>query len=180
MFLKKLFKRKTKEKLEQYQEAITFAEAGDKDTASKILNKEDQTISKDPMLLVIGDRAKFSSEVIEYSLDMAKRMGYKILALNTAPLSENGVPLSSSAKKELIKTFTEKSEKSFLSFAQKAKANGVDIEHKILFEDKETALEHLKQQNIPIEFVISDIERDFVANDNRPENCSRVCVYSLC
>jgi len=38
-------------------------------------------------LVVMGHESMFSDEVIGYAIDMAKRMSYEILALNSAPLS---------------------------------------------------------------------------------------------
>ncbi|MDQ7032386.1 MAG: hypothetical protein Q9M37_06690 [Desulfonauticus sp.] len=179
MFFKKLFNKKTKEKIEQYQEAITFAEAGDTKEVVNILHPEGKQSNSKPVLLVIGNKANFSPDLINYSVEMAKRMNYKILALNSLPLTEHGMPVKESAKKELVKSFTEKSKQAFAQFAKEAQKHGLDIEHLVMFKDKEEAMYELKEKHIPIEFVISDQERDFIAAQNRQVNTPRVCVYSL-
>ena len=77
---------RTGDKVDKYQEAITFAEAGESEYAMETMaeKREAQAPTK---LLVMGRESDFSKEIIDYSLEMAQRMSYEILALNTAPLS---------------------------------------------------------------------------------------------
>ena len=77
---------RTGNKMDKYQEAITFAEAGESGYAMETMadQKEDQAPTK---LLVMGRESDFSKEIIDYALEMAQRMSYDFLALNTAPLS---------------------------------------------------------------------------------------------
>ena len=77
---------KAGKKMDKYQEAITFAEAGESEYAMETMAEqtEEQQIMQ---LLVVGRESTFSKEIIDYALDMAQRMSYEILALNTAPLS---------------------------------------------------------------------------------------------
>ncbi|MBW2325983.1 MAG: hypothetical protein JRF45_05705 [Deltaproteobacteria bacterium] len=89
------------DKMEKYQEAITFAEAGESEYAMETMIKErvEQTSTK---LLVMGRESTFSKEIIDYALEMAQRMSYDILALNTAPLSCETFKLFSSSYNLLI------------------------------------------------------------------------------
>lgn len=174
MFFKKLFSKKAREKLETYQEAVTFAQAGDHQEANKLIQEKNKA-QEGKKLLVLSESSTFSDRMIDYSLDMAKRMGYTILACNSAPI-KNDAPLNKEIKKNLEKTFLEESKQSFLRFQEKAKQKGVDIEHKVFLLSKEKSLDILAKEQ-PIEFVISDIERDYIAPQEQEEE--RLCVYSL-
>jgi len=72
-------------KMDSYQEAITFAEAGEPEYAREF--SRDEVRKSSDILLVVGQESSFSQEIIDYALEMAKRMSYEIVALNTAPLS---------------------------------------------------------------------------------------------
>ncbi|MBU0769481.1 MAG: hypothetical protein KJ687_10355, partial [Proteobacteria bacterium] len=88
-------------KMEKYQEAITFAQAGESEYAMETMaeeRREEQTPTK---LLVMGRESTFSKEIIDYSLEMAQRMSYNILALNTAPLSCETFKLFSSSRNQV-------------------------------------------------------------------------------
>ncbi|GEM_PF-4703594 len=176
MFFKKLFSKKAREKLEKYQEAVTFAEEGDIKGANQLLQEKSSSNTISPKLLVLSESSNFSEKMMDYSLDMAKRMGYKILACNSAPI-KNDTPFNQELKQNLEKSFLEESKRSFARFQEKAKELGIEIEHKVFLLAKEKALEILSQEN-PIEFVISDIDREYTTNAEQAEE--RLCVYSLC
>jgi len=61
-------------KMEKYQEAITFAEAGESEYAMETMaeQREEQEPTK---LLVMGRESTFSKEIIDYALEMAQRVG---------------------------------------------------------------------------------------------------------
>ena len=84
-----------------HTEAITFAEAGQHDYAEDVL-MEVQEKEESKKLVVVGKESTFSQEIIDYAIDMAERMSYEIVALNTAPLSCETFKLSSSRTKLFI------------------------------------------------------------------------------
>ncbi|MGD2150208.1 MAG: hypothetical protein PVF99_06345, partial [Desulfobacterales bacterium] len=98
-------------KMDKYQEAITFAEAGESDYAMETMTerREEQEPTR---LLVMGRESDFSKEIIDYALEMAQRMSYEILALNTAPLSCETFKLFSSSRNQVCQEFKSMSEKS--------------------------------------------------------------------
>jgi hypothetical protein len=67
-------------------EAITFAEAGEIDTARDIATElfPDQAVQSERILAVSGARG-FSKRMVEDSLSMAQRLGYGIVALTVSP-----------------------------------------------------------------------------------------------
>lgn len=71
--------------VEKYQEAVTFAEAGEQEHVKTLFRADaDVAQEKAGKLLVVGREGTFSREVIDYAIEMAQRLHYEILALNTA------------------------------------------------------------------------------------------------
>ncbi|GAG26858.1 unnamed protein product, partial [marine sediment metagenome] len=119
-------------KMDKYQEAITFAEAGESDYAMETMaeQREDQEPTR---LLVMGRESTFSKEIIDYALDMAQRMSYEILALNTAPLSCETFKLFSSSRNQICEEFKSMSEKSAGLFQEAAAEKRIPFDHVVMF-----------------------------------------------
>ena len=66
------------ERFHKTMEAITFAEAGETETAREILRNYEREV---PKVLVVSDGKGFSSAVTEYALGFVERMNYEIVAL---------------------------------------------------------------------------------------------------
>jgi hypothetical protein len=132
-------------------------------------------------LLVMGRESAFSSEVVDYAIDMARRMSFEILALNSAPLSCDSFNLFSTSRSKLCQEFQSISEENVLTFRQAADANRIPFTHVVKFDDPEQALTSLQREHGNIEFVISDspqtTSEDRVADSHRPRN--EVLVYSM-
>ncbi len=150
-------------KMEKYQEAITFAEAGESEDAAKAvtLPTEKQTPTK---LLVMGRESTFSKEIIDYALEMAQRMSYDILALNTAPLSCETFKLFSSSHSKVCENFKSLSEENARRFREAAEAKKIPFEHVVMFSESEEALESISRKDKNISFVISETVEDREAN----------------
>jgi hypothetical protein len=132
-------------------------------------------------LVVMGRESTFSNEVMEYAIDMARRMSFEILALNSAPLSCASFSLFSTSRNKLCDEFQSISKDNALVFRQNAESNGIPFTHVVKFDEPEQALTSVQQEYEKIEFVISDSPHpstvDRVANTNRPRN--EVLVYSM-
>ncbi|MBW1680245.1 MAG: hypothetical protein JRF59_01940 [Deltaproteobacteria bacterium] len=174
---------KVSERMDQYQEAIAFAEAGQPAQAQQLFQAPSPEETQDEInrLLVIGRESTFSEEVINYALEMAKRMSYEIVALNTAPLSCDTFQIFSSSQKKLCQDFKALSKENVRAFQEEAQKMGIPFTHVIKYTDREEALEEIKQEFKDIEFVISDTESDRPVS--RPEGGERVTqpiyVYSM-
>ena len=178
-----LFKKKASrltKKMEQMQEAVAFAEAGELESARRLLHEE-ATEELPGRLLVIGRESTFSSEVINYSLEMAKRMSYDILALNTTPLSSETFKIFSSSHKQLCRDFRALAEENVQEFRKEAEGLGVPFAHVVRFVDRDHAVEEINHEFKDIEFVVSDAEQEGAVN--RTEEGERpaqpIYVYSM-
>ena len=150
---------KTSNKMDKYQEAITFAEAGEAEYAMETMaeQKEEHTPTK---LLVLGRESAFSQEIIDYALEMAQRMSYEILALNTAPLSCETFKLFSSSRDQVCEEFKSMSKENAALFQELAAEKGIPFEHIVMFSEPEEALETINRENKDIAFVVSESVED--------------------
>jgi hypothetical protein len=181
-FFGRLMKRAKRlgDKVDQYQEAITFAEAGQPSQAQELV-RLDEVEEKAPRLLVVGRESAFSKEVVDYALEMAQRLSYQILALNTAPLSCETFKIFSSSRKKLCQDFQSLSEENVKVFREQAEELGIPFTHVIKFSEKEEALEEVREEFSGIEFVVSDMEeaRPEDRVEDREREKKRIYVYSM-
>ena len=166
--------------MDEYNEAITFAEAGDQEHAQRLF-QEREVEERPPKLLVVGRESTFSREVVDYALEMAQRMSYEILALNTAPLSCETFKIFSSSQKKLCQDFQTLAEDNVKGFREEATRMGIPFAHVVKFSEPDEALEELKREYKDIEFVVSEAEEEEIAN--RAEEGIRarkeIFVYSM-
>ncbi len=159
-------------RMDQYQEAITFAEAGQPEYVRELLMSdegEEKTVAK---LLVVGRESTFSREIIDYALEMAQRMSYEILALNSVALSCETFNLFSLSSNKLCQEFRKISEENVRVFKEEAAKTGVSFSHVVKFVEPDEALEEIKRKYKDIEFVISEAEEEQVTH--RVEEGERV------
>jgi len=169
------------EKSDRYHEALTMAEAGQQEQARGLIAKKESREVAPPKLLVIGRESDFSREIIDYALEMAQRMSYQILALNTAPLSSQTFKLFSSSGNKLCEEFRNLSEENVRAFRIEAEKMGISFSHIVEFCEPNEALEAITQKFRDIEFVVSEAEEERVSN--RAEEGERlrneIFVYSM-
>jgi predicted alpha/beta-fold hydrolase len=168
--------------MEKYQEAVAFAEAGEQEHAKTLFHAEaDVAEERAGRLLVVGREGTFSREVIDYAIEMAQRLSYEILALNTAALSGETFRLFSSSHRKLSEDFRALSEKNARPFQQEAERVGVSFAHVVKFGDRDEAIDEVNREFGNIEFVVSDTEEERLVD--RPEEGERatqpIYVYSV-
>jgi len=167
-------------KMEKYQEAITFAQAGEAEHAMAAIAEqtEEQQVMK---LLVAGRESTFSKEIIDYAIDMAQRMSYEILALNTAPLSCDTFKMFANSRNQLCEEFKSLSEKNAAMFQQAAAEKGIAFNHIVMFSEADEALREITRNRKDIAFVVSESIEDRA--DSRIEEGERLrqplYVYSV-
>jgi hypothetical protein len=169
-------------RIEEAEEAVVFAEANlpiqTSDASPPSVSEVSALSGK---LLVIGNESKFSANVVNYALEMAQRMSYGIVALNTAPLSCDSFKRFSASQKEICQRFQTDSVENVQNFKDAAEGQGITFTHVVKFHEPEKALETVQKEIPNIEFIVSDDQTestvDRVAEVDRPT--SRVYVYSM-
>jgi len=136
----------------------------------------------DGRLVVMGNESLFSDEVVDYAIDMARRMSYEIVALNSAPLSCDSFGLFSTSRSKLCDEFQSICRINGQSFRQAAEAAGIPFVQVVKFDEPEQALASLQHEFSSIEFVIADSQPQAEATNQATEANhlrSEVLVYSM-
>ncbi len=167
-------------KMDQQQEAITFAEAGEPEHAQQLFQEQPEA-QQPAKLLVVGRESSFSREIIDYALEMSLRMSYGIIALSTAPLSCDTFKLFSSSRDELCKEFKSLSEENTGIFQQAAAEKGIPFQHVIMYCETDEALDAVCKEYGDVTLVISESEeQQFEGRIEEGEGVRReLVVYSI-
>jgi hypothetical protein len=122
----------------------------------------------------MGRDSTFSREVMDYAVDMARRMSFEILALNSAPLNSDSFSLFSTSRNKLCDEFKAISMKNVAAFREAAEASGIPFTHVVKFDEPEQALADVQCEFGNIEFVISEAQQPAVSERateiHRPKN----------
>lgn len=140
-----------------------FRKGNAPEKASFIAKAEDagrtsEAVEKNGTLLVIGRESTFTPDVIDYAVDMADRLSYDIVALNTAPLSCETFKLFSSSRNKVCQDFQKISEESAGAFAARAAQKQIRFDHVVKFSETDQAIDEVRREQGRIDFVISDLE----------------------
>jgi hypothetical protein len=156
------------------------AEAGQQEDEKQAI-QETSSPETPKKLVVVGKESIFSKDIIEYAVDLANRMSYEIVALNTAPLSCDTFKLFSESRDKICSDFHLLAEDNALPFQEAAEARGVPFTHIVKYTDSSEVLTELKEEIGDFEFVVSEEEPD--ADENGVENernpRKEIFVYSI-
>lgn len=144
-----------------------FRKGDTKEKASLSTQAEDtgmthEATEKNGTLLVIGKESTFTADVIDYAVDMADRLSYDIVALNTAPLSCETFKLFSSSRNKVCQDFQRISEENASAFASRAAEKHIQFDHVVKFSETDQAIDEVRREQGKIDFVISDLEEEYV------------------
>lgn len=132
-------------------------------------------------LVVVGRESEFPMDLVAYALDMAERLSYEIVALNTAPLSCETFKFFSSSRSKLCQDFQNLAEQSAAAFRDEVLQRGLSFTHVIKFCDIDEALTELQGEIGGIDFIVSDAQQDappqLPSEGPRPE--SEIVVYAM-
>lgn len=168
-------------KVDDYQEAITFSEAG-----INTPNQGVQTLTcaenKGRNVVVATHESRFSDDMISYALEMAGRMNYGIIAVNAANITHDLTEFFSTTHDKLFADFKEISARNIETFRAKAVDQGLKFAHTVHFSNMDHALVDIAKECGEIEFIISENKepakaRGVVGNEKRI--AQRLCVYSM-
>jgi hypothetical protein len=130
---------------------------------------------------VVGRESEFPRDLVDYALDMAERLSYAIVALNTAPLSCDKFNFLSSSRNKLCQDFRGLSEKSAADFQVEVTRRGLEFTHVIKFSEIDDALAELHDEIGGIDFIVSGVQETAVAEapseDRRLQ--SEIVVYAM-
>jgi hypothetical protein len=166
-------------KVDDYQEAITFAEAG-------IGNQNQETLTcaenNGRNVVVATHESRFSDDMMSYALEMAGRMNYGIIAVNAANITHDLTEFFSTTHDKLFADFKETSARNAEAFRAKALDQGLKFAHTVHFSDMDHAIAAVAKECGEIEFIISENKeparaRGVVGNEKRI--AQRLCVYSM-
>jgi hypothetical protein len=129
--------------------AAAFAEAGEFTTARSMIDKASATRK----ILVIGREERFSDSLIEYSIDMAKRLGFELVALNVtdAPLS-----LSADKKDAATALFKNSSKEHVDALKKRAEDNGIAFIHQVEIGRQDEVVEKLHAKYPTMRYVLTE------------------------
>lgn len=144
----KVAKRKTS-MLQDAAAIAAFAEAGEHETARSMIAPAKPTRK----ILVIGHEEGFSDKLSEYALDMAKRLNFELVALNTtsAPLA-----LSAERRETAIAAFRENAQGNAAALQEKAENKGIAFTHLVEIADQEEAIEKLHGEDPGLRYVLTE------------------------
>lgn len=132
-------------------------------------------------LVVVGRESEFPGDLVAYALDMAERLSYEIVALNTAPLSCETFKFFSSSRSKLCQDFQNLSEESAADFRNEVLTRGLVFTHVVKFCDIDDALTELQEEIGGIDFIVSDVQQEAPPQPQsegpRPE--SEIVVYAM-
>lgn len=139
--------------------AAAFAEAGEHETARVMIDKS----AGNRKILVVGRADNFSKELVEYSLGMAKRLDFEIVAVNItmAPLS-----LSADKRGEAIEFFQQNSMKNITAMKEMAEKAGVQLSHVVEIGHQDEVVNALHAKYPGMSYVLTEPDSEVVKKLN--------------
>ncbi|MFO7931335.1 MAG: response regulator [Thermodesulfobacteriota bacterium] len=130
------------------------------------------------VLLVVGNEDNFSGRLVNYSLEMAQRMSYRIVALSVAPLPEPALKRFSEMP-EGVKNFEERARQNAGEFAEAAREKGIPFEHVIKYGEPDAVVEKVAKEYGNVEFVVSEPSDEELADKTSDSPEKQLFVYSV-
>ncbi len=144
---------KLTEAVDRYQEAVTYAEANLPAEAVAALERPAQA---PPMILVVGREDTFSHALREYSVGLADRLGYEIVALNTKHIPGESSPGATEYREHLRQDFTAKSLEAAEDFRSECEQAGICFRHEVKFGETSDIIRELHQDHPRLDYVLTE------------------------
>lgn len=129
--------------------AMAFAEAGEHETARNMIDKS----AGSKTILVIGREDRFSELLAEYSLDMAQRLGFEILAVNT---SDAPLALAAAKREEATAIFRDNCKANVAALREKAVEKGIQFGHLVEIGGQDAVVEKLHAEYPGMRYVLTE------------------------
>jgi len=153
-------------------EAMALAEAGAHELAHDTIVLGQM---EPPKILVVGNEDTFTEPVLNYTIGLAERLGYEIVAMNVNTVMGHSGKFLSPFRKHLREEFEKRSAEAFSVLQEKLKDKGIRCEHVIKYGDFSKAVEDLHHEMKRIEFVVTEPE----AHPERSETEVTIPVFSM-
>jgi hypothetical protein len=141
-----------KSKFDDLMEAITFAEAGETETARRIASDLFPATARQERILAVSGASGFSREMIEDSIGLAERLEYGIVALSVSPaLSRLIAKLGARTREKAIGRSAE-------VFRARAAERGIPFVHTSRTGDPEKAVADVQRTFRRIAFLLLEPE----------------------
>ena len=157
-----------RERIENYTEAITFAEAGLQEQAQEIMRAE---LAQAAKVLVVGHEDTFSKPLVEYAVGFAERMGYEIVALNISPVRTESTTIGPFCDM-LCEEFNNKCQEGVGTLCRTCEEKNIPFTHLVKFGEVDDCIKEAHEEIRRVEFVITE-----------PESCpeeGRVAIPVFC
>ncbi|MFH1724719.1 MAG: response regulator [Elusimicrobiota bacterium] len=139
------------------KEHILAAPSGDREAADKPAGLSGLPADSH-RLLVIGRDSDFPRELIEYALDLSKRMSYAILALNAAGFDSGSFKHFPAARQRVCRDFQEISEKNAAFFERLARKESIPFAHVVKFCGHDEAIAEIVSEAGHVDYAVSESE----------------------
>ena len=144
-----------RERIENYTEAITFAEAGLQEQAQEIMRAE---LAEAAKVLVVGHEDSFSKPLVEYAVGFAERMGYEIVALNVSPVRTESTTIGPYCDL-LCEEFNKKCQEGIGALCRVCEEKNIPFTHLVKFGEVDDCIKEAHEEMRRVEFVITEPER---------------------
>ena len=109
-------------------------------------------------LLVLGQQSGFPKDLVDYALEMARRLSYEVVALNAAGFSKESFRSFPGARDKVCQDFLAVSEENAEPFREAAAAKGVPFSHLVKFSSADEATAEVRGEVGDIDYVICKSE----------------------
>ncbi len=143
-----------RKRIERQTEAITVAEAGLHEHAQDIIRAE---LAEKAKVLVVGHEDTFSEPVIQYTIGLAERMGYEIVALNVSSVRTESSTLVPYCDM-VCEKFRAKSEENVAGFRRACEEKQIAFSHVVKFGEVDQCIKETHEEKRRVEFVVTEPE----------------------
>lgn len=136
-------------------EAMAFAEAGAHEMARESIL---QGRMEQQRILLVGREDSFSERVVDYTVSLAERLGYDIVAMNVNTVMGHSGKFLSPFRKHLREEFEKRANEAYEMLAEKLTGKDIGCQHVVKYGEFSSAVEELHHEIKRIEFVVTEPE----------------------
>lgn len=148
-------------------QSLVDAQAGalptDAETASVVATAEEK-----PRLLAISSRAEFSPALVEYTINMARRMAAEVIAVNAAGFASGTFKAFPSARESVCKEYKDLAEAQVSAFQDGAAQAQLSFRHVVMYVEADDAIREISREIGQVDFVLSESEDDAMIESSEP------------